>query len=82
MLSEGRADEHVRRQLAECDVHTLLRLPTGIFYGGRGQGEKVIAGEIVEELQAALVEFSAVAEALQKAKAEREGTVPDEGGRV
>jgi type I restriction enzyme M protein len=30
---EGGAGEANRRQLLrECDVHTLLRLPTGIFY--------------------------------------------------
>ncbi len=33
VLFEGGAGENIRRQLlAECDVHTLLRLPTGIFY--------------------------------------------------
>ena len=33
MLFEGGAGETVRRKLMhECDVHTLLRLPTGIFY--------------------------------------------------
>ena len=33
VLFEGGAGEVVRRKLlAECDVHTLLRLPTGIFY--------------------------------------------------
>ena len=33
VLFEGGAGELVRRRLlAECDVHTLLRLPTGIFY--------------------------------------------------
>lgn len=33
VLFEGGAGEIVRRRLlAECDVHTLLRLPTGIFY--------------------------------------------------
>ncbi len=33
VLFEGGAGETVRRLLlAECDVHTLLRLPTGIFY--------------------------------------------------
>lgn len=33
VLSEGGAGEAVRRRLLEeCDVHTLLRLPTGIFY--------------------------------------------------
>jgi type I restriction enzyme M protein len=33
VLFEGGAGEIVRRKLlAECEVHTLLRLPTGIFY--------------------------------------------------
>ncbi|MGE5552252.1 MAG: HsdM family class I SAM-dependent methyltransferase, partial [Bacteroidota bacterium] len=33
VLFEGGAGETVRRRLlAECDVHTLLRLPTGVFY--------------------------------------------------
>lgn len=38
MLFEGGAGETIRRSLLhECDVHTLLRLPTGIFYA---QGAK------------------------------------------
>ena len=33
VLFEGGAGETVRRHvLDECDVHTLLRLPTGVFY--------------------------------------------------
>jgi len=33
VLFEGGAGEVVRRKLlAECDVHTLLRFPTGVFY--------------------------------------------------
>ena len=33
VLFEGGAGEMVRRKLLqECDVHTLLRLPTGVFY--------------------------------------------------
>jgi type I restriction enzyme M protein len=33
VLFEGGAGEKVRRRLMrECDVHTLLRLPTGVFY--------------------------------------------------
>jgi type I restriction enzyme M protein len=33
VLFEGGAGEHVRRALLQqCDVHTLLRLPTGIWY--------------------------------------------------
>jgi len=35
VLFEGGAGETVRRGLLqECEVHTLLRLPTGIFYAG------------------------------------------------
>jgi type I restriction enzyme M protein len=35
VLFEGGAGETVRRRLLEtCNVHTLLRLPTGIFYAG------------------------------------------------
>jgi type I restriction enzyme M protein len=35
VLFEGGAGEAIRRKLLrECDVHTLLRLPTGIFYAG------------------------------------------------
>ena len=35
VLFEGGAGEIVRRRLlASCDAHTLLRLPTGIFYAG------------------------------------------------
>ena len=178
VLFEGGAGEQIRRRLLqECDVHTLLRLPTGIFYAGgvkanvlffekkRTRPEKpwtsklwvydfrtgqhftlrqkklqrhhledfvraykpgeprenrveserfraftyeeliardkvnlditwlrdpdlesgddlpppeVIAQEIVEDLQAALDEFAAVAEALQLARAEREGTLAEE----
>ena len=33
VLFEGGAGETIRKKLVtECDVHTLLRLPTGIFY--------------------------------------------------
>ena len=33
VLFEDSAGETVRRRLIdECDVHTLLRLPTGVFY--------------------------------------------------
>lgn len=46
--------------------------------GDKLQPPDVIAQEIVEDLQAALDEFAAVAEALQLAKAEREGRVADE----
>src|SRR5919201_1179974 len=70
VLFEGGAGETVRRKLLnECDVHTLLRLPTGIFYA---QGVKenlpppdVLAQEIAEDLEAALAEFSAIAASLR-----------------
>jgi type I restriction enzyme M protein len=32
VLFEGGAGETIRRLLQECDLHTLLRLPTGLFY--------------------------------------------------
>lgn len=42
MLFEGGAGETVRRELLkQCDVHTLLRLPTGIFYA-QGVKAKVL----------------------------------------
>jgi type I restriction enzyme M protein len=35
VLFEGGAGETIRKKLLQqCDVHTLLRLPTGIFYAG------------------------------------------------
>ena len=35
VLFEGGAGETIRRKLLhECDLHTILRLPTGIFYAG------------------------------------------------
>jgi type I restriction enzyme M protein len=108
VLFEGGAGEVIRRKLlAECDVRTLLRLPTGIFYAGgvkanvlffdrKPPSEKpwtdklwiydfrtnqrftlesledsenlpapeVIAAEIVEDLQAALDQFAAIAASL------------------
>jgi type I restriction enzyme M protein len=40
VLFEGGAGETIRKKLLhECDVHTLLRLPTGLFYA---QGVKAI----------------------------------------
>jgi type I restriction enzyme M protein len=45
--------------------------------GDNLQPPEVIAQEIVDDLQAVLDEFAAVAEALQLAKAEREGRVAD-----
>ena len=42
VLFEGGAGETIRRKLLhECDVHTLLRLPTGVFYA-QGEGERPV----------------------------------------
>jgi type I restriction enzyme M protein len=42
VLFEGGAGETIRRRLLhECDVHTLLRLPTGLFYA-QGVKTKVL----------------------------------------
>ena len=43
VLFEGGAGETVRKRLLrQFDVHTLLRLPTGIFYARRRQGERPV----------------------------------------
>ena len=56
VLFEGGAGETVRRNLLkQCDVHTLLRLPTGIFYAGGSEGQRPIprrqarSGEALDE---------------------------------
>jgi type I restriction enzyme M protein len=47
VLFEGGAGETVRRKLLhECDVHTLLRLPTGVFYA-QGVKANVSLGLVV-----------------------------------
>ena len=88
VLFEAGAGETIhRRLLADCEVHTLLRLQTGIFYA---QGVKanvlffrrledadnlpppdVLAAEIAEDLESALAEIQALAESLAS-KAESE----------
>ena len=41
VLFEGGAGETVRKKLLEnTDLHTILRLPTGIFYAPRREGER------------------------------------------
>lgn len=41
VLFEGGAGETVRRQLLRTtDLHTILRLPTGIFYANGGKGQR------------------------------------------
>jgi type I restriction enzyme M protein len=69
-------DELIARAKANLDI-TWLRDPD-LEDGDNLQPPEIIAQEIVEDLQAALNEFAAVAEALQLAKAEREGNVVDE----
>lgn len=66
-------DELLARDKVNLDI-TWLRDPD-LEDGDNMQPPEVIAQEIVEDLQAALDEFAAVAEALQLAKAEREGRV-------
>jgi type I restriction enzyme M protein len=68
-------DELLARDKANLDI-TWLRDPD-LDDGDDLQPPEVIAQEIVEDLQAALDEFAAVAEALQLAKAEREGNVAE-----
>lgn len=69
-------DELLARDKVNLDI-TWLRDPD-LDNGDNLQPPEVIAQEIVEDLQAALDEFAAVAEALQLAKAEREGRVAGE----
>jgi type I restriction enzyme M protein len=64
-------DELLARDKVNLDI-TWLRDPD-LDDGDNLQPPEVIAQEIVDDLQAALDEFAAVAEALQIAKAEREG---------
>lgn len=64
-------DELLARDKVNLDI-TWMRDPD-LDNGDNLQPPEVIAQEIVEDLQAALDEFAAVAEALQLAKAEREG---------
>ncbi|MGW4588162.1 N-6 DNA methylase [Amycolatopsis thermoflava] len=69
-------DELLTREKVNLDI-TWLR-DRDLDDGDELQPPEVIAQEIVEDLQAALDEFAAVAEALQLAKAEREGNVAGE----
>jgi hypothetical protein len=46
VLFEGGAGENIRRKLLhECDVHTLLRLPTGLFYPRGGKANVLFFDE-------------------------------------
>ena len=69
-------DELIARDKANLDIK-WLRDPD-LEDGDNLQPPEILAQEIVEDLQAALDEFAAVAEALQLAKAEREGNLVDE----
>jgi type I restriction-modification system DNA methylase subunit len=76
VLFEAGAGEIVRKKLMETtEFHTILRLPTGILYA---QGVKAnvlffdnlpepadLAEEIIENIEAGLLSFRAVAAALQ-----------------
>ena len=43
VLFEAGAGETIRRRLLhDCEVHTLLRLPTGIFYAPRCEGQRAV----------------------------------------
>jgi hypothetical protein len=68
-------DELLARDKVNLDI-TWLRDPD-LEDGDNPQPPEVIAQEIVDDLQAALDEFAAVAEALQLAKAEHAGHVAD-----
>lgn len=69
-------EELLARDKVNLDI-TWLRDPD-LEDGDNLQPPEVIAQEIVDDLQAALDEFAAVAEALQLAKAEREGRLVDD----
>ena len=69
-------EELIARDKANLDI-TWLRDPD-LDNGDNLQPPEIIAQEIVEDLQAALNEFAAVADALQAAKAEREGAISEE----
>lgn len=68
-------EELLARDKVNLDI-TWMRDPD-LEVGDELQSPEVIAQEIAEDLQAALDEFAAVAEALQLAKAERDGLVTD-----
>ncbi len=54
MLFEGGAGETVRRKLLhECDVHTLLRLPTGVSHA-QGVKANVLFDELLQRDKASL----------------------------
>jgi len=71
VLFEGGAGETVRRKLVhECDVHTLLRLPTGLFFAQGVEANVIffdkkpageIAQEIVDDLESALEQLRLIA---------------------
>ncbi len=72
VLFEGGAGQTIRKKLLhECDLHTLLRLLTGLFdaqgvkaivlFFDKKPAPAVIAQEIVEDLQAALEQFMLIA---------------------
>lgn len=73
VLFDGGAGETVRRKLlVECDMHTLLRLPAGVFYAQSAEDSEnlpdpdVLAREIAENLEAATEQFSGIYQELAK----------------
>ena len=90
VLFEAGAGETIRRRLLhDCEVHTLLRLPTGIFYA-QGVDDSltdtddlpppaVLAAEIAEDLQAALEEIQALTESLAAAEGTQSAETPTTG---
>jgi type I restriction-modification system DNA methylase subunit len=56
VLFEGGAGETIRKKLLhECDVHTLLRLPTGLFYA-QGVKANVVFFGIAADLTEGAIE--------------------------
>lgn len=54
VLFEGGAGEQIRRSLLrQCDVHTLLRLPTGIWYSAGVKANVLFFDKVVPEREAA-----------------------------
>ena len=75
MLFEGGAGETIRKKLLEnTDLHTILRLPTGVFYAQGAKANVIFfdkrepdefAEQIIENLEAGLDSFREVLSALR-----------------
>jgi type I restriction enzyme M protein len=75
VLFEGGAGETVRRKLlAECDVHTLLRLPTESLEDSANLPDpNVLAQEIADDLRSALGQIEDILGDLDRRTARRQG---------